>query len=173
MSKLAAPFIVMMLAQAAPVGRAQPAAPAGPDALAPEVRLLRQAVEKQTAMTVRSQLLMSRLIVQYQRVSRAQNAVDRTAEAVDIAEHRRDQARESLETTQRTFLNVVEEPRRSDMERQIEGLRAKLIDQEREFSRLRQRREQIEQGLQAEERAYQKLEAALSDLDQQLQKTAP
>jgi chromosome segregation ATPase len=172
MRKLACPLALLTLAIVAPQARSQPAAAEERDALA-EVRLLRQAVERQTAMTVRGQLLMTRLIVQYQRVSRAQNAVDRTAEAADTAERRRDQARESVETAQRVFLNVVDEPRRTEMERQLEGLRAKLTEQERELSRLRVRRQQIEQGLQGEERAYEKLETALGALDQQLQRPTP
>ena len=52
------------------------------DALAAEVRLLRQAVERLAAVSARSHVLVSRLAVQQQRVARAQDTVDRVAEAM-------------------------------------------------------------------------------------------
>ncbi len=150
--------------------RAQSKPADDPAVLTTEVRLLRRAVERQAAVSVRSQMLVSRLLVQYERVKRAQDNVDRTALAAEAAEHKQAQARESLTTAQRTFANVVEEPRRSEMERDIEVLRARLGEQDREVSRLRSHRQQAEQSLEAEERAYDKLETSLAGLDQELQK---
>jgi hypothetical protein len=154
-------------------GRAQPVAPGSrpsQDALVLEVRLLRQAVERQTAAAVRSQLLVSRLAVQHQRVVRAQDAVDRAVDAADVGARKQEQMREALGRLNRVFGEVVEEPRRSELEREIEGLRAQLVDQDRAMSRLRMKQSQTEQSLTAEQRLYGELESSLSSLDRQLQK---
>jgi chromosome segregation ATPase len=78
--------------------------------------------------------------------------------------------REALGRLNRVFGEVVEEPRRSELEREIEVLRAQLVDQDRAMSRLRMKQSQTEQSLTAEQRLYGELESSLSSLDRQLQK---
>ncbi|MEO8358427.1 MAG: hypothetical protein ABI672_00230 [Vicinamibacteria bacterium] len=59
----------------------------GPDesirALLREVRNLREAVEKQSASTTRAQLLVTRLTLQDQRLTKAQAAVDQMTESIE------------------------------------------------------------------------------------------
>ncbi len=177
MSKVTCPFLVLMLAiaasapaQSTPPGRAQAA---DRDASVAEVRLLRQAVERQTAVLVRSQLLVSRLLVLSQRVSRAQAAADRAADALDAAEWLQILAREAVANTERAVADAEDTPRRSGLERELEVLRAKLSEQDRACSRLRSRRQQAEQNLDAEQRSYAQQEAALAAVEQRLQPPAP
>jgi chromosome segregation ATPase len=177
MSKVACPFLVVTLAivasaraQSTPPGRAQAA---DRDAVVAEVRLLRQAVERQTAVLVRSQLLVSRLLVLSQRVSRAQAAADRAADALDAAEWQQTLAREAVANTERAVVGAEDAPRRSGLERELEILRAKLSEQDRACSRLRSRRQQAEQNLDAEQRSYAQQETALAAVEQQLQRSAP
>ncbi len=177
MSKVAWPFLLLTVAFAA-AARAQPASPARPqaperDALLAEVRLLRQAVERQTAVLVRSQLLVSRLLVLSQRVSRAQAAADRAADALDAAEWQQSLARDAVASTERTAAATVDPPRRAGLETELETLRARQADQERNVSRLRSRSQQAQQNLDAEQRAYAQQEAALATVEQQLQRPAP
>jgi chromosome segregation ATPase len=167
------PLTLAALALSPPEARPQSVAPgdrATLGALVLEVRLLRQAIEKQTATAVRSQLLVGQLAIQHQRVVRARDAVDRVAEAVDAAARKQDQLREALAKVNRVLSDVIEEPRRSELEREIGALRAQLADQDRAVSRLRTRHSQAEQSLTTEERVYGELESSLSTLDRQLQR---
>lgn len=138
------------------------------NALVVEVRLLRQAIERQTAATVKSQLLASQLAVQHQRVVRAEQAVDRAAEAVEAATRKQDQLRGSLARHSRVSADVIEEPRRSQLEREGETLRAQLLDQDRTVSRLATRHSQAEKSLATEQRLYEDLESSLASLDREL-----
>jgi hypothetical protein len=99
MERMTIPITLAALALLAAEGRTQSVAPADRaplNALVLEVRLLRQAIERQTAATVKSQLLASQLAVQHQRVVRAEEALDRAADAVEAATRRQDQLRGSL-----------------------------------------------------------------------------
>jgi chromosome segregation ATPase len=172
MRKMSYPLILASLVLMPADGGAQSVAAndrATRDALVVEVRLLRQAVERLAAVAIRSQVLVSRLAVQQQRVTRAQDAVDRVAEAVDAADRKHERTREALAKVTRLLPNVIEEPGRSELEREGETLRAELIDHDRGVSRLRMRRSQAEQSLRSEQQLYGELEASLSALDRELQ----
>ena len=176
MKTMTFPLTLAALALLPAQGRSQAVAPADRAplaALVQEVRLLRQAIEKQTAATVRSQLLASQLAVQHQRVVRAQDAVDGAADAVEAAARKQDQLRGSLDRLNRVSGDVIEEPRRSQLEREGETLRAQLRDQDRTVSRLTTRHAEAEKSLTTEQRLYENLESSLSDLDRQLQKPGP
>jgi hypothetical protein len=173
MRKMSYPLILVSLVLMPADGRAQSAAGndrGTRDAVVVEVRLLRQAVERLAAVAIRSQVLVSRLAVQQQRVARAQDAVDRVAEAVDAADREQERTRAALAKVTRLLPNVIEEPRRSDLEREAETLRAEQIDHDRLVSRLRTRRSQAEQILGSEQQLYGELEASLSALDRELQR---
>ncbi len=139
-------------------------------ALVQEVRLLRQAIEKQTAATVRSRLLATQLAVHAQRVVRAQEAADRAADAVEAAERKQDQLRSSMARLTRVSADVVEEPRRSQLEREGETLRSQLADQDRAVVHLTTRRTEAEKSLATEQRLYEDLESSLGALDRQVQR---
>ncbi len=174
MKTIAVPLVLAALALLPAPARGQAPAPADRATLAAlvqEVRLLRQAIEKQTAAAVRGQLLASQLAVQHQKVVRAQDAVDRAADAVDAAARKQDQLRGSLARLSRVAADVIEEPRRSQLEREGETLRRQLLDQDRTVSRLTTRHSEAEKSLTTEQRLYDDLESSLSTLDRQLQRS--
>jgi chromosome segregation ATPase len=151
--------------------RAQSARPgerASPDALVLEVRLLRQAIERQTVIAARTQVLATRLGVQQERVGRAQDAVDGVADALDAATGRQGQLRENLVQLTSDLTRVLHEPKRSELEGQVAGVKVQLTSQDDEISRLTTRRQRAELKLAAEQQAYRQLESALSSLEQQL-----
>jgi len=147
-------------------GHAQPVAAGGrekTDAVAAEVRLLRQAVERLAAVTVKSQVLVGRLASQEQRVARELDAIARAEEVIDATGRRQERTRATLERADRALGNVVEEPR-AEARREVENLRAELDDQDRELTRLRARLSQAEQSLKSEQRLYAEVDAALTSL---------
>ncbi len=173
MRTITLPLTVALLGLLPAQGRSQTVAPAdGPSlaALVQEVRLLRQAIERQTAATVRSQLLATQMAVQHQRLVRAQEAADRAADAVEGAERKQEQLRASMARLSRVSADVVDEPRRSQLEREGETLRSQLADQDRTVVRLTTRRSEAEKSLATEQRLYDDLESSLSTLDRQLQR---
>ena len=173
MRKMTWALILAMLAFLPTEGRTQSSGAserATRDAVAAEVRLLRQTVERLAAVSARSHVLVSRLAVQQQRVARAQDAVDRVAEAMDAAGRKQERTRGALEKLNGVLANAIEEPRRSQLEREVETLRADLVDNDRNVARLRTRRSQAEQSVRSEQQIYGELEASLDRLDRELQR---
>jgi chromosome segregation ATPase len=173
MRTIAASFTLAALALLPAEGRAQPVTPsdrAALNVLVQEVRLLRQAIERQTAASVRSQLLAGQLAVQHQRVVRAQDALDRAGEALEAATRKQDQLRTALARHNRASADVIEEPRRSQLEREGETMRTQLLGQDRAVSRLTTRHAQAEKALTAEQRLYEELESSMSSLERELQR---
>jgi chromosome segregation ATPase len=175
MRKMTWPLVLAAIALAPADGGAQAAA-AGDcdarDALVAELRLFRQAVERLAALTVRSQVLVSRLALQQQRVAREQDAIDRAEEAIDAGDRELERKHAALERATRALGNVVEEPR-SELRREVENLRAEAEAHDRQVLRLRTRLSQAEAGLRNEQQAYRQLEAALSGLERELQRSVP
>jgi chromosome segregation ATPase len=156
-------------------GRAQSAAAghdAPRDAVATEVALLRQTVERLAAVAVKSQVLAGRLAAQQQRVVRDQDAIARAQEAIDAAGRRQELTRGTLDRINRALANVVEEPR-SELRRQVENLTAELDDQDRELAGLRTRLSQAEQGLKSEQASYTELDRALGSLVREVDRSKP
>jgi len=145
---------------------------AAADPLVVEMRLLRQAVDRLTVLAVKSQLAVSRLVAQQQRVAREQEAVDRAEEAIAAADHRQERTRANLARVSRQLDNVVEEPR-SELRREVESLRAELDDHDRQVERLRMRLSRAEQSLRNELESYRQLEATLMALERELQRPRP
>lgn len=166
-------LIVVAIAVAPVAGGAQTMAdrPTG-DPLVVEMRLLRQAVDRLTVLTVRSHLAVSRLVAQQQRVAREQEAVDRAEEAIDAADRSQERTRATLARISRQLDNVVEEPR-SELRREVESLRAELDDHDRQTERLRIRLSRAEQSLRNEQQAYTRVEAALTALEREMQRPSP
>lgn len=173
MGRIACPLIVVAFAIAPAAGGAQPVADrqAG-DPLVVEMRLLRQAVERLTVLTVRSHLAVSRLVAQQQRVAREQDAVDRAKEAIDAADRNQERTRATLERVGRQLDNVVEEPR-SELRRELESLGAEINDRDQQVERLRARLSRAEQSLRNEQQAYSRVEAALTALEREMQRPNP
>jgi chromosome segregation ATPase len=173
MGRITCPFIVVAISITSAAGGAQTVAdrPTS-DPLVAEMRLLRHAVDRLTVLTVKSQLAVSRLVAQQQRVAREQDAVDRTEEAIDAADRNQQRTRATLARVSRQLDNVVEEPR-SDLRREVESLRGELDDHDREIERLRTRLSRAEQSLRNEQQAYTQVEASLTALEREMQRPNP
>jgi chromosome segregation ATPase len=153
-------------------GHAQSAAPGDRgrnDALAAEVRLVRQAVDRLAAVTVKSQVLVARLAAQEQRLAREQDAIARAELAIDATTRRQERTRATLERASRALADVVQEPR-AEARREVESLKADLEDQDRELSLLQARLAQAQQSLRSDHQAYSQLEAALDGLVRELER---
>jgi chromosome segregation ATPase len=173
MSRIAWPLIVVAMAiPPAAVGAQTAADRPASDPLVVEVRLLRRSVERLTALMVKSNLAMSRLVAQQLRVAREQDAVERTEDAIDAADRNQERTRAALARLSRQLDDVVEEPR-SELRRQVEGLRAELDDHDRQIERLRTRHSRAEQSLRSEQQAYAQVEAALTALEREMQRPNP
>jgi len=175
MGRLTCPLVVVALAVGPAGSRAQTMASgdrAAADPLVVEMRLLRQAVDRLTVLAVKSQLAVSRLVAQQQRVAREQEAVDRAEEAIAAADHRQERTRANLARVSRQLDNVVEEPR-SELRREVESLRAEVEDHDRQVERLRVRLSRAEQSLRNELESYRQLEATLIALERELQRPRP
>jgi len=175
MRKMTSRLVVAALALVPAGARAQSVAAsdrAPRDAVAAEIALLRQTIERLAAVAVKSQVLAGRLAAQQQRVLREQDAIAGAEEAIDTAGRRQERTRATLERANRALDNVVEEPR-SELRREVENLKADLDDQDRELTRLRTRLSQAEQGLKSEQQSYAQLDAVLSGLVREVDRPKP
>lgn len=173
MGRITCPLIVVAIAMTPTASLAQTAADRPTtDPLVAEMRLLRHSVDRLTVLTVKSHLAVSRLVAQQQRVAREQDAVDRAEKAIDAADRDQERRRATLARVSRQLDDVVEEPR-SQMRREVEGLRAELEEHDRRIERLRTRLSRAEQNLRNEQQAYAQVEAALAALERETQRLSP
>jgi len=174
MRKMTSRLVLVALALVPTGGRAQSAASHGAprDAVAAEVALLRQTVERLAAVAVKSQVLAGRLAAQQQQVVREQDAIARAEDAIELAGRRQELTRATLARVNRALADVVEEPR-SELRRQVESLTGELADQERELAHLRDRLSQAEQGLKTQQQSYAELDTALSSLVREVERPTP
>ena len=100
---------------------------------------------------MKSHVLVSRLVLQQQRVAREQDALDRA---------------------DRFLGNVVEEPR-SELRREVEASKAELEHHDRQMASLGTRLSKAEAGPRNERQTYRHLDAALSDLERELLRSGP
>lgn len=173
MGRITCPLTVVAIAMTPTASLAQTAADRPTtDPLVAEMRLLRHSVDRLTVLTVKSHLAVSRLVAQQQRVAREQDAVDRAEKAIDAADRDQERRRATLARVSRQLDDVVEEPR-SQMRREVEGLRAELEEHDRRIERLRTRLSRAEQNLRNEQQAYAQVEAALAALERETQRLSP
>jgi hypothetical protein len=165
---------ILVAALVAPVaGRAQGAAPPGRttlDALLAEVRLLRQAIERQRVTAARTDLLMGRISLQERRVTRARESLDRLENELAKAEGARRQMQNAVRETTRALEEGPDPVRRADLERDLRSARELLAEHQRVETAARARHSQADQALQAEAARYDELESWLRDLDRELQR---
>jgi chromosome segregation ATPase len=154
-------------AQSAPPGRGAPR-----DAVATEVVLLRQSVERLAAVAVRSQVLAARLAAQQQQLVLEQDTIARAEDAIDAAGHRQELTRAALERVNTALANVVEDPR-AELRRQMENLNGELANQDRELNRLRTRLANAEQALRNQRQSYAELDTALGSLLREVERPKP
>jgi hypothetical protein len=142
------------------------------DALLKEVRLLRQAMERQSAMGARAQLLVGRLALQDQRLGRSMMLAERMdLQASGAAQALSRQQREHTELRQ--ALEDVSDPTvREATEKQLRDLKERVSESLRSSSDLQTRLMEARQTLDAERAKYEELEAAFQRLDRELEQPA-
>ena len=150
--------------------QAQPAPSAATvDAVAREIRLLRQTIESQAATTARAQLIIARLTLYDQRAARARAAVERLEGEVASAERERGALQAAMRENARALEQVTDPERRQDLESQSRNLRTQVVEADAQRMRLETRLASAKQTLDIEVGRYDELERWLDDLDRQLQ----
>ena len=134
-----------------------------------EIRLLRQALERQSSMAARVQLVIGRLALQDQRTARAHQAVERLEGELTNAERDRDRMQTAGREIARSLEQVTDDERRQQLESDARMVQARLADNQADISRTEARLSQAKQALDVETGRYDELEAWLRDLDKQLQ----
>jgi chromosome segregation ATPase len=166
---LALGLVVVGLSPAAAHAQATPSSGSTVDVLVREIRLLRQALEKQSATAARAQLLIGRLTLQDQRTARARQSVERLESELANAERERDQTQAAVRETAESVGRVTDEEGREQLERQARMLRARLAESQADISRAQNRLLEAKRSLEAESSDYEDLEARLRELERELQ----
>ena len=146
---------------------AQPPARGTLDVLLGEVRLLRQALERQVGLTARAQLLVGRLALQDQRLARARSELQRAeSEAQALAAERSRMQNALLELPRSAEL--ADPSRQADLEREQRMMAAGLQEVEKALSAAEGRRSKAAQAAADEEARYEELARWFDDLDREL-----
>lgn len=163
--------ILMGLAFAHVEASTQPKAtyPQLTDPVLQELRLLRQAVERQGPTSARVELLVGRLALQDQRVARAEEAVQRMDSEVSALEQDRRRIDAEVGEFTRLLEQETNDAERAALDQQLRRARKRHGDLMSTLGPLEARRSQAKQALVAQQGRYQELESRLTDLDRALQ----
>ncbi len=157
------------LACSVPAAAHAQAAPATLDAVVAEMRLLRQALERQGAATARAQVLIARLTLQDQRTARARQAVERLEAELASAEREHDDLQGRARELTRALEQLTNEDVRPQLEAESRTIRARMTDVQAQRTRTEARLGEARQALHLEGGRYDDLERSLAELDRQLQ----
>jgi len=134
-----------------------------------EIRLLRQAIERQSASAARAQLLIGRLGLQDQRTARARDAVERLEGELASGQRERDQLQVAARETQRSLEQTTDPERRTELETQSRVIREQYTKAQQRVSQTEDRLARAREALDVETGRYDDLDRSLADLDRQLQ----
>jgi hypothetical protein len=134
-----------------------------------EIRLLRQAVERQSTSAARAQLLIGRLGLQEQRTARARAAVERLEGELVTTERERDQLQVAARELQRSLEQAIEPERRAELEAHIRTVREQYTKAQQRVSEAQDRLAHAREALEIETGRYDELDRLLVELDRQLQ----
>ena len=152
--------------------QSQTALPSGAgtvDAVAKELRLLRQAIERQNATAARVQLLMGRLTLQDQRTARAQQTVERLQSELASAERERSEVERNFRAIAQRLEQATNDEPRQQLEEESRALRARLAESQSHVTSTESRLSHAKQALDVEAGRYEEIDTWLRDLDKQLQ----
>jgi predicted nucleic acid-binding Zn-ribbon protein len=134
-----------------------------------ELRLLRQALERQSVASARAQLLIGRLTLQDQRTARAQQAVERFQNEVRNAEGERDETQSRFRAVAQRLEQATADDPRQQLEEELRTLKTRLADSQAHVSAAEGRLSRARQAFEVETGRYDELDAWLKDLDRQMQ----
>jgi len=161
--------LVTGLGPAVALAQATPSPSGMVGVLIQEIRLLRQALERQSAAAARAQLLIGRLTLQDQRTARAKQAVERLESELAGASRERDELQAAAREAAESLGRVSDDEGREQLERQTRMLRARLASLQEDISQAQSRLLEARQALEVETSGHEDLEARLRDLDRELQ----
>ncbi len=151
-------------------GQVAPAPAAGTlEGVIDEIRLLRQAIERQSSSAARAQLLIGRLGLQDQRTARARDAVERLEGELANGQRGRDQLQVAARETQRSLEQTTDQERRTQLEAQSRVIRDQYAKAQQQVSQTEDRLTRAREALDVETGRYDELDRLLADLDRQLQ----
>jgi transcriptional regulator GlxA family with amidase domain len=160
-------LVGLVLVPATARSQATPLPPPTGDSLLQEIRLLRQAVEKQASGSARVQILVGRLAVQNQRVTRAQEAAERLDEKAFTLEQKRRRTDAEVRDLTRSFEQATD-ARRAELEDKLRLAKARTLEQAATAAQLETRRSRARQSAAQEQARYQDLDARLTELEREL-----
>jgi len=134
-----------------------------------EIRLLRQAIERQSTTAARAQLLIGRLSLQDQRTARARSTVEALEGELSNAERERDQLQSAAREMQHSLEQATEPERRTELETQSRVMREQYARAQQRLGQIEDRLAHARETLDAETGRYDELDRLLADLDRQLQ----
>jgi chromosome segregation ATPase len=165
----------ILLAAAANVAPAVAQTPAAAEAsalgaLLTEVRLLRQAIERQSTMTSRAQLLIGKLALQDQRVMRWQAETQRLESDVAGMAAARNLTQARLAEMRNTLQHERDPERVQALEQEARMIEAQVKQSGAQHAALEARRAEAAQALDAERARYDELSDRLERLERELDK---
>jgi len=140
------------------------------DELLAEVRLLRQALERQSVIGTRTQLLVSRLALQDQRVARSRAALERLDSELASAAQERNRIRMQIAGVQRAIEQATDPARRSALEQELRMSQTRSRDHESHLAELQSRQSQAKLAFDAENARFDELESWMTQLEKELDK---
>jgi hypothetical protein len=162
-------LVGLILVPATARSQATPLPPPTGDSVVQEIRLLRQAVERQATGSARVQLLVGRLAVQDQRVARTQEAAERLDEEASALEQPRRRMDAEIRELTRLFEQEADDARRTELEGKLRVAKARYAEHTATTAQLESRRSRARQSAATEQARYQELDAKLTALERELQ----
>jgi len=164
--------LAVLLVGPAPVAaqapQATPLPPPNGDSIVQELRLLRQAVERQSRGSARVELLVGRLTVQDQRVARTQDVADRLDDEAFTLEQQRRRMDAELRDLTRAFEQEGDDKRRAELEGQLRSTRTRITEHNTVATQIESRRSRARQAAMEEQARYRDLDARLAELEREL-----
>lgn len=146
-----------------------PAAGGTLEGVVTEIRLLRQAIERQSTGAARAQLLIGRLNLQDQRTARARSAVETLETELASGERERDQLRVAVREAQASLEQTTDQERRAELETQSRMIREQYTNAQQRVAQIQDRLGHAREALDTETGRYDDLDRLLADLDRQLE----
>jgi len=161
-------LVGLVLVPATVRSQATPLPPPTGDSLIQEIRLLRQAVERQATGSARVQLMVGRLAVQDQRVARTQEATERMDEEAFALEQQRRRMDAEVRELTRSFEQEADDARRAELEGKLRAAKARSGEHAATTAQLESRRSRARQSAAQEQARYQELDGKLAELEREL-----
>jgi len=139
------------------------------NALLSEVRLLRQALERQSALSGRAQLLVGKLALQDQRVARGQAEAQRLESETSTMAERRARTQATLAESRTATERAKDAEEAAAMQSHVRMLEVQLKQETTNLAMLETRRAEANQALEAERARYEELSARFDQLERDLE----